>query len=80
MPTPALDCLSVVRELWDYLDGELDAGRWEVIRAHLATCTGCHDHVEFCRSFLTHVSATPADEAEVSALRERVVVALRSEL
>ena len=31
--TPSLDCLSVVKELWDYLDGELDTARWEAVRS-----------------------------------------------
>lgn len=74
-----LDCSVVVQQLWDYLDGELDAGRWESIREHLATCTGCHAHVEFCRTFLAQVAAVPMDSDEVAKLRARVLVAIRAE-
>jgi anti-sigma factor RsiW len=34
--TEMLDCDAVMRQLWDYLDGELTAEREQAIRAHLA--------------------------------------------
>jgi anti-sigma factor (TIGR02949 family) len=74
-PTP-LDCATVITQLWDYLDGELDAGRWNAIREHLATCTGCTSHVEFCRTFLAQVKTAQLDANEVAALRARVIAAL----
>jgi len=49
------------------------------VRAHLATCTGCREHVEFCRSFLERIRDVPVAELEVAALRERVRGALRAE-
>ena len=78
MRTPKLmDCEAVVRELWDWLDGELPADRWDDIRAHLATCEGCSEHVAFARSFLQQVGA-PADDGDLAALRDRVRGALRA--
>lgn len=71
-----VDCEDVVRELWDWLDDELPADRWDDIRAHLATCEGCSEHVAFARSFLDHVHQ-PADDGGTDALRERVRKALR---
>ena len=47
-----MDCLDVVRQLWDYLDGELTDDRMEAIRAHLAACRNCYPHYDFERAFL----------------------------
>jgi anti-sigma factor (TIGR02949 family) len=79
MTTQPLDCLAVVKELWDYLDGELMPERAAQIREHLATCTGCHSHVEFCRAFVSRVPEMPVSEAESDALRDRVMAALAAE-
>lgn len=78
MTQSPLDCNAVVRELWDYLDGELDEQRWQMIRDHLAECTGCTSHVEFARSFLAQVVGVPADADEVARLRLTVRQVLRS--
>jgi anti-sigma factor RsiW len=74
--TEPLDCLTVVRELWDYLDGEVDPARWDAIQAHLATCTGCAGHVAFARSFLRHSAESLVDPAFLAATRARVTAAL----
>jgi anti-sigma factor RsiW len=74
--TESLDCLTVVRELWDYLDGELDPARWTAIQGHLATCTGCAGHVAFARSFLQQSAQSLVDPAFLAATRARVTAAL----
>jgi anti-sigma factor RsiW len=71
-----LDCVTVVRQLWDYLDGEGDSAAWEAIKLHLATCTGCQSHVDFCRGFLAQVAAVPVDPGMVAAMRVRIERAL----
>lgn len=73
------NCAEVVRELWDFLDGEGDPLLWEGLREHLASCTGCHAHVEFCRGFLARVQAIPVDPAKVESMRVRVLAALATE-
>ena len=80
MTAPApLDCLTVVHLMWDYLDHELSAERWEEVRQHLATCTGCRSHVDFCRAFLARLREVPIEASEVEQLRGRVRDALRME-
>lgn len=71
-----LDCATVIARLWDYLDGELNGATWDAIHEHLATCTGCASHVEFCRAFLAQVANAQLDPAEVAALRARVIATL----
>lgn len=79
MNNPPLDCLTVVHEMWDFLDQELTPARWEQVRLHLATCTGCREHVDFCRAFLARLHEIPVAPTDVEELRARVVDALRTE-
>ena len=73
--TQRLDCDEVASQIWDWLDRELDAARWAAIEEHLATCTGCSEHVAFARGFLNRVSQTSAP-ADVTSLRSRIRSAL----
>ena len=42
-----LDCMHVVRRLWDYLDGRVaDEERAQIV-AHLAWCNDCSSHYRF---------------------------------
>ena len=77
MTEAPIDCLSAMRELWDYLDDELPALRTQQIRKHLATCAGCRDHVRFCRGFLAQIDMTPVSLSDVHALRVRVQLVLQ---
>ena len=72
-----LDCHAAMRQLWDYLDGELSPERMEAVRAHLAVCARCYPHYDFERTFLEAVAATRNGRAAPGALRERVLSALR---
>ncbi len=76
MTIAPIDCRSAMRELWDYLDNELPANRTEQIRAHLATCTGCHEHMQFCRAFLRQIELPTVPGAAVAEMRNRVRDAL----
>ncbi|MEP6494989.1 MAG: zf-HC2 domain-containing protein [bacterium] len=71
-----LDCLAVVRQLWDYLDDELSPERWASVEAHLSTCSGCHEHVVFCRSLVQGIESMPIDPSEVAAMRKRIEAVL----
>lgn len=76
MITP-IDCRSAMRELWDYLDSELPAHRSEQIRVHLSTCTGCREHMEFCRAFVEQIDMPVVSGEAVRSLRSRVQDALQ---
>ena len=72
-----VDCNSVVRELYTFLDGELTDGRRVQIERHFTGCTDCHEVVEFHASLKMTISAK-CQEAVPDALRRRIADALRS--
>ncbi len=73
---PMLDCESVMRELWDYLDAELTPDRMVAIRAHVEMCTRCYPQYEFERSFLDAVVRSAREHPALDSLRAKVGEAL----
>ena len=46
------DCRSVIRRLWEFLDGELPGAEADEIRQHLAECEACNPQYRFRLRFL----------------------------
>lgn len=76
---PMLDCESVMRQLWDYLDGELTTDRKSVIRTHLELCKRCHPQYRFEQSFLDAVAASAPAHSNPDRLRAKLLAALHDE-
>ncbi|MDX2262464.1 MAG: zf-HC2 domain-containing protein [Gemmatimonadales bacterium] len=76
---PMLDCDAVMRQLWDYLDGELSEERRTAIAGHLKMCNHCFPAFEFEAAFLKALATARQDGPDAGALRERVLEALRRE-
>jgi anti-sigma factor (TIGR02949 family) len=76
---PMMDCESVLRQLWDYLDGELTENRRVEIAAHLRMCGKCFPTFQFEEAFLRAVKAAGEEPSRSGALRERVVAAMRKQ-
>lgn len=76
---PMLDCDAVMRQLWDYLDGELTDERMMAIREHLALCARCYPQFEFERTFLETLGRARREHSDPERVRERVFAALRAE-
>ena len=74
-----VSCEEVMRTVWAYLDGEIDADRARDIRAHLDTCDHCRDMYTFEGTFLRTVARLIDESEDVSALRSRILEALRRE-
>lgn len=75
-PIPAIDCESVARHLWEYLDGELPEAEMQQIAAHLRDCLRCNSHAAFEQSLLDHIAQVRRDPADLPALERRVRRAL----
>ena len=74
-----MSCQHVVRQLWDYLDNELDDELRRRVRAHLDACEHCLDHFTFEGAFLRVVASHLDEVADTRTLREQIVGALRLE-
>ena len=79
MMTEMLDCDAVMRQLWDYLDGELTPDREKAVRAHLAVCNRCHPQQDFEQSFLRALSASRREHLRPDVTKARVLAALRAD-
>lgn len=73
-----LDCETVVRALWEYLDGEVDAGRLGDLEHHLASCDHCRAHSEFERRLLDEIAGIRRQISSPARVRSRVMAALRT--
>jgi anti-sigma factor (TIGR02949 family) len=71
-----IDCRTAVRQLWDYLDGELDDQRMDEVRQHLDTCKHCLPHAEFGRKFLQELGRARDRHVMPPAVRSQVMAAL----
>jgi anti-sigma factor (TIGR02949 family) len=78
-PPPGLDCLGVVRRLWDYLDGRVAEDEREEIVAHLAWCSDCASHYRFEEGFLDAVARLHRSHDNFDTLRLQIVTSLRAQ-
>lgn len=79
MPTAGhISCQEVVRVMWEYLDGELDAERRARIREHLEICPHCREQFTFEGAFLRAVARHLDEAGDTDALRFRIEQALSS--
>ncbi|MEX2180888.1 MAG: zf-HC2 domain-containing protein [Gemmatimonadaceae bacterium] len=76
---PMIDCDAVIRQLWDYLDGELTPDRLAALEAHIKMCERCAPHVAFERSFKSALRAARHAPLDTTGLCERIRTALRAE-
>ena len=74
----SMTCHEAVQVLWDYLDRELDDAMRDRVREHLEECAHCRNQYTFEGHFLRTVGNIVEAPIETSALRERIVTALRA--
>jgi anti-sigma factor (TIGR02949 family) len=73
------ECQEVIRHIWDYLDGRLDAAFTERLRVHIAKCPPCLKYEEFQRSFLDLLGSLRARPSASRELEQQVLTALIAE-
>lgn len=73
-----LDCDAVMRQLWDYLDGELTPELEAAVRAHLTICKRCFPQHNFEETFLKALAASRREHSRPDAVKARVLAALRA--
>lgn len=72
-----VDCVTALRQLWDYLDGELTDERLETIRRHIDICSRCFPNYDFEKTFLEAIAATRPECRAPERLRDRIEAALK---
>lgn len=76
--TAANDCREAIRQVWDWLDGELTPERIREIELHLSRCSPCQGKADIERRFLEALAATRDRFPAPCTLRARVEHALRA--
>lgn len=71
-------CEEATRQLYEYLDEELDGDAAEDIRSHLDACPGCVGSFDFERRLKETVKRCLAEDMPES-LHEKVVALIREE-
>ena len=68
----SIDCREAMRQLYDYLDGELSEERMQLIRRHLESCAPCYAHATFEQDLLAVLASGWQNVAASSQLRARI--------
>ena len=72
-----VDCETVVRALWAYIDRELGDEERAAVDEHLAECEHCRAHTDFERRLVHSIASLRSELTEPDQLRHRVLDALR---
>lgn len=72
-----IDCDEVMRQLFDFLDGEVDEMADKEIHHHLEECRSCFSRVEFEQMLLARIRRS-GDEGLPDSLQERVTELMKS--
>jgi anti-sigma factor (TIGR02949 family) len=76
---PMPDCHGAMERLFDLLDGELTPERERAMIAHINGCSACFKHADFEKRFLDAVAKARRTGTAPTALRSRVMDALRAD-
>ena len=71
-----IDCDDVMRQLFDYLDDEVDINAEDEIHHHIEECRSCFSRVEFERQLKGRVQGAGKDSAPES-LQNRITDLMR---
>ncbi|MDX1395146.1 MAG: zf-HC2 domain-containing protein [Gemmatimonadota bacterium] len=71
-----ISCAEAVEKVYEYLDGELDAGWTERVHRHIEVCRRCYPYFNFERIFLDHVRSLRLPDEHSERLERSVHRAL----
>lgn len=74
---PVMDCESVVRGLWDFIDAELDSETVARMKEHLDACGHCRSHADFEQRLVDELAGLRRECSNPEALRARIEDALK---
>lgn len=70
------ECQAVLRDVWVFLDNELDPSRREVVERHLIDCPPCLDETDVGHRLKGLLHRTCGGDVAPEVLREKLVAAL----
>lgn len=73
-----ISCSDAVRQLWEYLDGELADRERERVDEHLGACLRCCGEAEFASELKKFVAANGQNDALPDDVRQRLLESLDS--
>lgn len=73
-----IDCRTVMKRLWEYLDGELPPEAASALREHLAQCARCYPQYRHQLAFLALVSRAASAAGPREGFVQRLQDALAS--
>ena len=71
------DCATAMRQLWDFLDGEMGPDRAAQMRQHIDECKRCFPHYDWEKAFLDALGGAKHDRCASSSFKERLTQVLR---
>ncbi len=57
-----ISCAEAVRQLWEYLDGEIEEPQRAKVEEHLAFCRRCCGELEFAKELAVFLAQPVADD------------------
>jgi mycothiol system anti-sigma-R factor len=75
-----MDCSECLERLYPYLDRELSPTEVDEVKVHLDDCGGCDSAFVRERLFLERIRGSATSDVAPSAVRERLILRLRSEV
>lgn len=70
---PSISCQDALERLYEFLDGELEAGERAEVEKHFEICARCYPRLLFERSFLQGLERLQEGGEAPSDLKERVL-------
>ena len=70
------ECVAVLRDVWVFLDNELDPERRAVVERHLIDCPPCLDETDLGHRLKTLLHRSCGGDVAPALLRDKLVAAL----
>ena len=71
-----ITCAEAVKQLWDYLDGQVEESQRELVEEHLSFCRRCCGEVEFAEELRAFLAGHGGEEELPADVRARLLTTL----
>ena len=71
------DCAASMRQLWDFLKGEMGPDEMAKVRKHIDECKRCFPHYDWEKALLDALACARPDCCAPNSLRDRLAHKLR---